>query len=72
MPSLDDVLERFPDRRFLINIKSNDPEEGKQLAARLARLPDDQLKRLMAYGGDRPISELRARLPTLVVMSKQR
>lgn len=71
MPSLDDVLERFPDRRFLINIKSNDPEEGKQLAARLARLPDDQLKRLMAYGGDRPISELRARLPALVVMSKQ-
>ncbi len=71
MPSLDDVLQRFPDRRFLINIKSNDPEEGKQLATRLARLPDAQLKRLMAYGGDRPISELRARLPAMVVMSKQ-
>jgi glycerophosphoryl diester phosphodiesterase len=71
MPSLDEVLERFPDRRFLINIKSNDPEEGKLLATRLSRLPDDQLKRLMAYGGDRPISELRERLPEMVVMSKR-
>ena len=71
MPSLDDVLERFPDKRFLINIKSNDPVEGKLLAERLARLPDDQLKRLMAYGGDRPISELRERFPEMAVMSKQ-
>ncbi len=71
MPSLDEVLERFPDKRFLINIKSNDPDEGSALAARLERLPDDQLQRLMVYGGDRPIAEVRKRLPTMASMSKR-
>ena len=32
MPSLDEVLDAFPGRRFLINIKSNDPAEGALLA----------------------------------------
>jgi len=31
MPSLDEVLETFPNRRFLINIKSNDASEGTSL-----------------------------------------
>ncbi len=30
MPSLDEVLARFPDKRFLINIKSKDANEGAQ------------------------------------------
>ena len=33
MPTLDEVLARFPDRRFLINIKSDDVSEGERLAA---------------------------------------
>ena len=28
IPSLDEVLEAFPDGSFLIHIKSTDPEEG--------------------------------------------
>lgn len=32
MPTLTEVLQAFPDRRFLINVKSNDPEEGTKLA----------------------------------------
>ncbi len=71
MPSLDEVLERFPDKRFMINIKSNDPDEGAALAERLGRLPDNQLQRLMVYGGDRPVAEVRKPLPTMAVMSKQ-
>ena len=39
MPTLDEVLAAFPDQRFLINIKSDDPDEGRRLAARLAPLP---------------------------------
>ncbi|KAB2911456.1 MAG: glycerophosphodiester phosphodiesterase [Hyphomicrobiaceae bacterium] len=69
MPSLDEVLETFPDRRFLINVKSNDPREGDLLADRLARLPPERRARLMVYGGDRPIDVLRRRLPGLPAMS---
>ena len=32
MPTLDEVLSAFPDKELLINIKSNDPEEGELLA----------------------------------------
>jgi glycerophosphoryl diester phosphodiesterase len=71
MPSLDEVLAAFPERRFLINIKSDDPREAEQLAARLSRLPRAQLDWLMAYGGDRPMQILRERLPSLKVMSRQ-
>jgi glycerophosphoryl diester phosphodiesterase len=70
MPSLDEVLTAFPAKRFLINIKSGDPNEGTLLAQRLARLPPAVLERLMAYGAERPIATLAARLPALRVMSK--
>jgi glycerophosphoryl diester phosphodiesterase len=71
MPSLDDVLSTFPDKRFLINIKSNDPNEGDLLADRLLKLPAAQLKLLMAYGGDLPMQRLRERIPKMRVMSRQ-
>ena len=40
MPSLAEVLAAFPDRDFIINIKSDTPEEGDMLATRLAPLAD--------------------------------
>lgn len=70
MPSLQEVLNHFPDRQFLINIKSNDPAEGEQLAKHLATLPEERLAQLAVYGGDRPIAVLQKRLPGLRVMSK--
>lgn len=71
MPTLDEVLAAFPERRLLINVKSNDPAEGEMLAKRLAALPPARLGQLMAYGGDRPMTVLRDRLPTLRVMSRR-
>ena len=70
MPSLDEVLEAFPDRRFLINVKSNDASEGELLARRLARLTPQALGRLMVYGGNNPIDALRAHLPRMPAMSR--
>jgi glycerophosphoryl diester phosphodiesterase len=70
MPSLDEVLAAFPDKRFLINIKSNDPNEGAMLAERLMRQTPAARARFMAYGGDLPISALAQRLPKLKVMSR--
>jgi glycerophosphoryl diester phosphodiesterase len=70
MPSLDEALTAFPDKRLLIDIKSNDPADGEKLADRLARLPQPQLALIMVYGGDRPVGAVRARLPQIKTMSR--
>ncbi len=70
MPSLDEVLTKFPNREFLIHIKSDDPAEGIQLAQYLFALPEKRLNTLTVYGGDKPIEVLQEQLPELRVMSK--
>lgn len=70
MPSLDEVLAAFPELRLLIDIKSNDPADGEKLADRLLRLPPEQTSRIMAYGGDRAVEMVRARLPGLTTLSR--
>ena len=69
MPTLDEVLEAFPDRRFLINVKSDDPEEGQLLAEALLQLPEAQRDLLMVYGGGRALAAFKAALPGLVTLS---
>ena len=71
LPALDEVFVAFPDKRLLIHIKSNDPNEGQLLAARLAKLPNAQLNRIMVYGGEEPIAVLRQKLSALRVMSRR-
>ncbi|MBX5048707.1 glycerophosphodiester phosphodiesterase family protein [Rhizobium lentis] len=58
MPTLAQVLSTFPDRRFLINIKSRDPSEGEKLAAVLNGLPAARRAGIIVYGGDEPIDVL--------------
>lgn len=70
MPSLDELLATFPENRFLINIKSNDPNEGRLLAAVLKKRSADKIGQLMVYGGDAPIAVLRNELPGLTAMSR--
>jgi len=70
MPALEEVLMAFPDRRFLIHIKSNDPREGEQLASHLAMLPPAQRAHLIVYGGTLPVENLRAHLPDMRTMSR--
>ena len=62
LPSLDEVLGAFPDKRFLIHIKSNDADEGRRLAERLKSRPPEQLQRLMIYGGALPVAATRQML----------
>lgn len=69
MPSLEEVLSTFPDRPFLIHVKSEDPEKGVKLAKRLAVLPPEHRKQLSVYGGDQPIQTLSQRLSDVRVMS---
>jgi glycerophosphoryl diester phosphodiesterase len=69
MPTLDEVLAAFPDKGFLIHIKSNDPADGETLAERLNRLLPEQRDALAVYGGHRPVSVVRERFPDIAVMS---
>ncbi|MTI84977.1 MAG: hypothetical protein FH756_14055 [Firmicutes bacterium] len=71
MPSLAEVLNYFPDRSFLIHIKSNDKQEGESLAQYLKNIPQERLNQLAVYGGDDPIAILQQKLPNLRVMSKE-
>jgi glycerophosphoryl diester phosphodiesterase len=70
MPSLTEVLRQFPDKSFLIDVKSNDPQEGELLAQYLSKLPIKQRNLLAVYGGNEPVSALKERLPDMRVMSK--
>jgi len=69
MPSLAEALAAFPTRRFLINIKSNDPGEADRLDAYLNTHPDAAPERLSAYGGARPMQRLHQLRPSLPVFS---
>jgi glycerophosphoryl diester phosphodiesterase len=71
IPSLDDVLERFPDRRFLIDIKSNEPEDGEMLADFIAGLPEASRGLLMVHGGQRPLEAVTARFPGMRSINRQ-
>src|SRR5690606_5842999 len=58
MPSLEEVLAAFPDKRFLINIKSDDENEGRMLGEIIIRLPTEQRTGIMVYGGGRAMVAL--------------
>lgn len=70
MPSLEEVLTTWPDKHFLINIKSNDATEADKLDAWLTAHPQSRPERLMAYGGDRPIARLATLRPGLKPFGK--
>ncbi|MFC0272798.1 glycerophosphodiester phosphodiesterase family protein [Metabacillus herbersteinensis] len=69
MPSLEEVLSRFPEQSFLIHIKSNDPEEGVLLSQYLSKLAENQRSKIAVYGGNEPIDTIKESLPDTRVMS---
>ncbi|WP_282138689.1 glycerophosphodiester phosphodiesterase family protein [Rossellomorea aquimaris] len=71
IPTLNEVLTHFPNKELLIHIKSNDPNEGKRLAAYLSQHSEERLGDLSVYGGDEPIETLKKKLPDMRVMSKE-
>jgi glycerophosphoryl diester phosphodiesterase len=70
MPSLEEVLTTFPSQNFIIDVKSNDPDEGTLLADRLSVLGADHKGEIMVYGGALPVSAVRERLPHIRTISR--
>jgi glycerophosphoryl diester phosphodiesterase len=54
MPTLPEVLTRFPDKQFLINFKSNRAEEGEALARLVGEHPEWRDAIWGSYGGADP------------------
>lgn len=65
MPSLEDVLAAFPDRRFMIDLKSQVPDDGRLLAERLAALPPARRAQFIVYGGGKAVTEVQTRHPEI-------
>lgn len=72
MPSLEEVLTTFPDRDFLIDIKSNDADEGVLLAEQLKVLETERTGEIMIYGGQKPVEVIAAQLPEVQTISRPR
>ena len=70
MPTLGAMLEAYPNRRFMLVMKSNDPREADLLLAWLQRHHVD-LRRIQVLGGDRPAARLRELAPEMRVGGQQ-
>ncbi|MCP4657514.1 MAG: glycerophosphodiester phosphodiesterase, partial [bacterium] len=70
MPSLEQVLATFPDRGFLIDVKSNDADEGRLLAERLEELTPGREGEIAVTGGSRPVGVIRERLPHIRTITR--
>jgi glycerophosphoryl diester phosphodiesterase len=71
MPTLNEMLDAFPGRRFMVNIKSNDATEADRLHAYLLARTGSDADRLTVYGGQRPIERLRTLRPQTRTLHKQ-
>ncbi|WP_421928749.1 glycerophosphodiester phosphodiesterase family protein [Neoaquamicrobium sediminum] len=71
MPSLADVLAAMPERRFLINFKSNEEREAAMLADLAEREPEWRTSLWGAYGGDAPTLAAQKRLPALKTWTRR-
>ena len=71
MPSLDEVLAAFPERSFLVHLRSNEAQLGARLVEYLRTLRPAQLDRLAFYGEEVPLAALKIAFPRLRVMSKR-
>ena len=71
MPTWAEVMEAFPHSRFLVNIKSNDPREGRA-AVEYARKRGYGTERIAFYGADRPMDEIRRAWPEMRTLSRGR
>lgn len=69
MPSLTEVLTQFPERSFLIHIKSSEQEDGELLAQYIKELTPEQQKLITVYGDDEPVAALKEQMPDIPVMS---
>lgn len=65
LPTLAQVFSAFPGKRFLVNFKSNNAEEGHQLVRFLTTNPQWRANVWSVYGGDNPTRATNTAIPDL-------
>ena len=65
MPSLRSVLDTYPDKRFLLHLKSGRTREADLLIALLASISKEQQLKLMVYGADNSVSKVLSQFPEM-------
>ena len=71
MPELSEVLAAMPDKRFIVNFKSNEAREGDMLRDFIAAHPQFESAIWGVYGGDAPSMRARELLPDLKAWSRK-
>lgn len=70
MPSLDEVLEAFPNKELLIHVKQDNKEIGKVLYNYLKEMDEERLSQITVYGDNIPIEYLKEQNQNIRAMSK--
>ena len=65
MPTLEEVLAAFPNKKFIIHQKDNSTRTVEILAAIVHKLPEEQLHRLYWYGSPRAYAKLKQIAPEI-------
>ncbi len=69
LPSMDDVFEGFSGRSFLLDIKTNNPDDGTRLGRRLGELPEARRALLTVFGREAVLVGFREVLPEVPAFS---
>ena len=72
LPSLEQVFAAFPDRQFVLDMKSNDADDGALLTERLGQLSTERQAAITALSGPHAVAEIRKRLPELRTITRPR
>lgn len=71
MPSLEEVLDRFPTERFVVNVKSNNRQQAENLGRFLESRGLEDFRRLWIFGGVNAVEALRETLPSIRAESRR-
>ncbi len=71
MPTLDEVMERFPDRSFVINVKDDLSSAPEDFLRTIGAPSANDTRRLLIFGGDSTIRSIRELSPMLVTASRE-
>ena len=70
MPSLEEVLDRFPHKGFVIDVKSNDRNEAVRLGDLLVARGPQEVERILIFGGSDAVDAIRNAHPSVRAMSR--
>ncbi|MDY7222336.1 glycerophosphodiester phosphodiesterase family protein [Halalkalibacterium halodurans] len=71
IPTLEEILNNFPEERLLLHIQSRSTSDGERLANILESLSTEQLQTLIVTGSHATITYINERFPSVQIMTKE-